>query len=358
MLTMRARRFLKNTRRKLNLNGNETVAFHKTKVKCYNYHKRGHFARECRAPRAQDNRNIKSIRRNVPVETTNSLALVSCNGLGGYDWSDQAEEGPNYVLMAYSTSSSESEAETVNIACYGKNKVLVTKHHNKTPYELLHGRTPALSFMRPFGCPVTILNTIDHLSKFDGKADERFFIGYSLNRKAFRVFNIRTRIVEETLHIRFSENTPKNAGSGPNWLFDIDTLTKTMNYQPVVVGTQSNDNAGTKDNNNVGQARKKKEPSKDYILLPLWTADPPFPQEPKSSQDAGFKPSNDVGNKFWTTAKSKTINGEVKIHALVDGMKVIITESSLRRDLQLTDEDGIDCLLNTTIFENLALIGA
>ncbi|GJV71326.1 putative ribonuclease H-like domain-containing protein [Tanacetum coccineum] len=96
-------------------------------------------------------------------------------------------------------------AEAVNTACYVQNRVLVVKPHNKTPYELFHGRTPTLSFMRPFGCPVTILNTIDHLGKFDGKADEGFFVGYSLNSKAFRVFNSRTRIVEEKLHIRFSE---------------------------------------------------------------------------------------------------------------------------------------------------------
>nr|GEY28469.1 hypothetical protein [Tanacetum cinerariifolium] len=97
---------------KLNLNENETVVFDKIKVECYNCHKRGHFTRECSAPRAQANRNKESIRRNVPVETTNSLALVSCDGLGGYDWSDQAKEGPNYALMAYSTSSSDSEVST------------------------------------------------------------------------------------------------------------------------------------------------------------------------------------------------------------------------------------------------------
>ncbi|GJR73316.1 retrovirus-related pol polyprotein from transposon TNT 1-94 [Tanacetum coccineum] len=94
--------------------------------------------------------------------------------------------------------------------------------------------------MRPFGCPVTILNTIDHLGKFDSKADEGFFVGYSLNSKAFRVFNSRTRIVEENLHIRFSENTPNVLGSGPDWLFDIYALTRTMNYEPIVAGTQSN----------------------------------------------------------------------------------------------------------------------
>ncbi|GJX36979.1 putative ribonuclease H-like domain-containing protein, partial [Tanacetum coccineum] len=140
----------------------------------------------------------------------------------------------------------EFSAEAVNTACYVQNKVLVTKPHNKTPYELFLGRKPALGFMRPFGCPVTILNTIDHLGKFDGKADEGFFVGYLINSKAFRVFNSRTRIVEENLHVQFSENTPNIAGSGPNWLFDIDALTKSMNYKPVVAGNQSNGNAGTK----------------------------------------------------------------------------------------------------------------
>ncbi|GJV99134.1 putative ribonuclease H-like domain-containing protein [Tanacetum coccineum] len=151
--------------------------------------------------------------------------------------------------------------------------------------------------MRPFGCPVTILNTIDHLGKFDGKADEGFFVGYSLNSKAFRVFNSRTRIVEENLHIRFSESTPNVVGSGPDWLFDIDALTRTMNYEPIVTGTQSNGFAGTKASNNAGQARKETEPVKDYILLPLWTADPPFSQDPKSSHDDGSKPSSDDGKK-------------------------------------------------------------
>nr|GEX75664.1 putative ribonuclease H-like domain-containing protein [Tanacetum cinerariifolium] len=67
-----------------------------------------------------------------------------------------------------------------------ENRVLVTKPHNKTPYELLIGRSPNLDFIRPFGCPVTILNTLDHLGKFEGKADEGFLVGYSINSKAFR----------------------------------------------------------------------------------------------------------------------------------------------------------------------------
>ncbi|GJX61326.1 ribonuclease H-like domain-containing protein [Tanacetum coccineum] len=108
MLTMRARRFLKNTGRKLTINGNETIGFDKSKVECYKCHKKGHFVRECRAPRNQDNKK-ESSRRSVHVETSTSTDLVSCDGLGGYDWSEQAEEGPNYALMAYSSSSSDSE---------------------------------------------------------------------------------------------------------------------------------------------------------------------------------------------------------------------------------------------------------
>nr|GEW18328.1 retrovirus-related Pol polyprotein from transposon TNT 1-94 [Tanacetum cinerariifolium] len=127
-------------------------------------------------------------------------------------------------------------AEAVNTACYVQNKVLVIKPHNKTPYELLLGRTPSIGFMKPFGCLVTILNTLDPLEKFDGKADEGFLVGYSINIKAFRVFNSRTRTVQETLHISFLENQPNVVGSSPKWLFDIDTLTQSMNYQPVFAG--------------------------------------------------------------------------------------------------------------------------
>ncbi|GKD14628.1 ribonuclease H-like domain-containing protein [Tanacetum coccineum] len=113
MLTMRARRFLKNTRRKFSVNGTETIRFDKSKVECYNCHKRGHFTRECRAPRNQENRNRESTRRSVPVETTTSNALISCDGFGDYDWSDQAEEGlTNFALMAYSFTSTNSEVST------------------------------------------------------------------------------------------------------------------------------------------------------------------------------------------------------------------------------------------------------
>ncbi|GKA52107.1 ribonuclease H-like domain-containing protein [Tanacetum coccineum] len=109
MLTMRARRFLKNTGRKLDMANKERIGFDKSKVECFNCHKRGDFAREYRAPRNQDSRNREPTIRTMPVEETTLNALVSqCDGFG-YDWSDQAEEGPtNFALMAYSSTSSSS----------------------------------------------------------------------------------------------------------------------------------------------------------------------------------------------------------------------------------------------------------
>ncbi|GJR48989.1 putative ribonuclease H-like domain-containing protein [Tanacetum coccineum] len=140
-------------------------------------------------------------------------------------------------------------AKAVNTACYVLNRVLVTKPHNKTPYELIIGRPPSVSFMRPFGCSVTILNTLDHLGKFNGKAEEGFLVGYFVNSKAFKVFNSQTRKVKENLHVNFLENKPNVVGQGPNWIFDIDSLTNSMNYQPVTVGNQTNKNAGPQEAN-------------------------------------------------------------------------------------------------------------
>nr|GEZ38666.1 ribonuclease H-like domain-containing protein [Tanacetum cinerariifolium] len=133
------------------------------------------------------------------------------------------------------------------------NKVLVVKPHFKTSFELFRGRTHALSFMRPFGCHVTILNTLDHLGKFNGKLDEWFFDGYSTNSKAFRVYNTRTRKVEEKLHIKLLENKPLIVGDEPMWLFDIDTLTESMNYVLVIVDSdgdiKNNDDPSTETKN-------------------------------------------------------------------------------------------------------------
>ncbi|GJV92404.1 ribonuclease H-like domain-containing protein [Tanacetum coccineum] len=133
MLNMRVRRFLNKTRRKINANGSKTIGFNKSKVECYNCHKKDHFARECRAPR--ENRNKEPVRRNVIVETIETKALVAQDGLG-YDWSDQAEEGPiKFSLMAYTSlgsSSSDSEVSTCSKACVKSYETLKEHYDNLT----------------------------------------------------------------------------------------------------------------------------------------------------------------------------------------------------------------------------------
>nr|GEV65729.1 hypothetical protein [Tanacetum cinerariifolium] len=160
-------------------------------------------------------------------------------------------------------------AEAVNTACYVQNRVLVNKSQNKTPYELFNSRIHAIGFLRPFGYHVMTLNTLDLLGKFDAKGDKGYFVGYSLSSKAFRVFNKRTKKVEENLHVDFLENKLIKKGAGPNWLFVIDTLTNSMNYVLVVVaGTSSTNISSTKDV--ASQAVKKDVSSLRYITLPNW----------------------------------------------------------------------------------------
>nr|GEV60113.1 putative ribonuclease H-like domain-containing protein [Tanacetum cinerariifolium] len=473
ILTMRAKRFLKKIRRKLNINGNETLGFNMSKVECYNCHKRGQFAREYRASRNQDTYHMESTRRNVPVETPTLTSLVSCDGnfmppkfdlsytgldefadkpvakntnsfkeetkairknsdaliieewvsddedenlideseallrvprknnMNSVDLKNIIPEGGFTCLFAKATSDESKlwhrrlgqlNFKTMNklvkgnlvrdlpsklfendqncVACQkGKQDRAFCKTKTKNsispPLHLLHMDLFSPTFvkilMKKMYClvviddnsmftwvsflatknetsgilksfitrienlvdhrvkvircdngtefnnsemnqfcemKVTILNTKDYLGKFDGKADEGFFVRYFLNSKAFRVFNSRTRIVEENLNIRFSVNTPHVLGSRPYWLFDIDVLSRIMNYEPIVAGTQSNGFASTKACDNAGQARKETNFIKDYILLPLWTVDPPFSQNPNSSQDDEFKPLSDDGKKI------------------------------------------------------------
>ena len=98
-------------------------------------------------------------------------------------------------------------AEAVNTACYVLNRVNIRAKTNKTPYELLKGKTPNLSHLHVFGCKCFILNNGKNvLGKFDAKADEGIFLGYSLVGHAYRIFNRRTLVVEESVNVSFDES--------------------------------------------------------------------------------------------------------------------------------------------------------
>nr|GEX11804.1 hypothetical protein [Tanacetum cinerariifolium] len=133
--------------------------------------------------------------------------------------------------------------DNVRTACYVLNRVLVTSPYNKTSYALLTGNIPSVSYFKPFGCHVTILNTSDHLGKFDGKADEGYIVGYSASNKAYMVYNVPNKRVEETMNMRFLEEKPNVQGLGQEWYFDLNYLTDTLGYKHV----QANQSVGTQE---------------------------------------------------------------------------------------------------------------
>ncbi|XP_043692925.1 uncharacterized protein LOC122643365, partial [Telopea speciosissima] len=100
-------------------------------------------------------------------------------------------------------------AEAVNTACYVLNRVLIRPILLKTPYELYHNKLPKVDYFKVFGCICYILNTKDNLGKFDAKADDGIFLGYSSNSRAYRVFNKKSLIIEESMNIKFKIE-PKN----------------------------------------------------------------------------------------------------------------------------------------------------
>ncbi|GKC40973.1 putative ribonuclease H-like domain-containing protein, partial [Tanacetum coccineum] len=176
----------------------------------------------------------------------------------------------------------------------------------------------------------------------------------SVNSKAFRVFNSRTRMVEENLHITFLENTPNLAGSGPNWLFDIDALTKSMNYKPVVAGNQSNGSAGTKACDDAGKASMETVPDKDYILLPLWPFDPLFSQSSKSSLYAGFKPSGEEQEKDANdNEKDSNANNTNNINTVSSTVNAASIEDNVVDEnivIECADDPNMPNLEDTSIF--------
>ncbi|GJW57987.1 putative ribonuclease H-like domain-containing protein [Tanacetum coccineum] len=190
--------------------------------------------------------------------------------------------------------------EAVRTACYVLNRVLVTSPHNKTPYALLTGNIPSVSHFKPFGCHVTILNTSDHLGKFDGKADEGYIVGYAASNRAYRVYNVHNKRVEETMNLRYFEEKPNVQGLGHEWYFDLDYLTDTLGYKRV----QANQSAGTHEasTNPAGtqDADSDSECDEQVIIIPSYPSHNLQEAEPKdTSSDEGDDSPHDSADEIF-----------------------------------------------------------
>nr|GEU38574.1 ribonuclease H-like domain-containing protein [Tanacetum cinerariifolium] len=163
-----------------------------------------------------------------------------------------------------------------------------------------------------------------------------------MNSKAFRVYNIRTRRVEEKLHVRFLEDKPIIVGAGPKWLFDIDMLTKSMNYVPVITGINSDDFVGTKDSIGVGKSNMETGSTQDYIFMPLWKdGSPLFNSSPKISSDAEKK-HDEVSDKKCKASNElnyafENLNTEYPDDPNIPGLETIATYSDSEEEADITN---------------------
>ncbi|GJW95107.1 putative ribonuclease H-like domain-containing protein [Tanacetum coccineum] len=214
------------------------------------------------------NKKVKAIRYDNGTEFKNAL-IIELYGSKG-------------IKRDYSNARTPQQNRTkaVRTACYVLNRVLVTSPPNKIPYALLIGNIPSVSHFKPFGCYVTILNTSDHLGKFDGKADEGYIVGYSTSNKAYRVYNVPNKRVEETMNLRYLEEKPNVQGLGHEWYFDLDYLTDTLGYNRdkanQSAGTQeaSTNPAGTQDANSDSECDEQVIIVPSYPLHRIQEAEP------------------------------------------------------------------------------------
>ncbi|GJT18991.1 putative ribonuclease H-like domain-containing protein [Tanacetum coccineum] len=378
LLSMRTRRFFQKTGRKITINRSDTARYDKSKVECFNCHKIGHFARECRGPRNQDsrNRNQDSSRRTINVEETSSKAMVAIDG-AGFDWSYMADDEvpTNMALMAFSDSerssnnlslkygpkTSKSASEDIsNEVRESPNAPLVKElvSDDKLEKKISHPQKEDQGYVDS-GCPRHMTRNMSYLSdfkEFDGgyvtfgggakggtitrkgtlKTSKLDFKDvYFVKDLQFNLFSVSqmcdkknsvlftdtgcfvlspdNKLADESQatldesmlwhrmlgHVNFKninklvkknlvrglplkhfENDQtcgaclkgkqhKASCDGPKWLFDIDVLTKSMNYVPVVAGKNSNNLVGIEESIGAGHSSKETGSSQTSIL-PLW----------------------------------------------------------------------------------------
>nr|GEZ42348.1 hypothetical protein [Tanacetum cinerariifolium] len=184
------------------------------------------------------------------------------------------------------------------------------------------------------------VNTAYNLGKFEAKGDEGYFIS-----KAFRVFNKRTKRIEENLHVEFLKNKAIEKGAGPNWLFDIDSLTKSMNYVPVVAGTNSTNFLGTKDT--ASQEVKKDVSSLRYIALSNWVYDAILePSSSKPQDDCSTDVPESSGNSNPTATSTNPPADQLEtltVETPIPTVSSPVPTASLNDSPELSiDSDGVE----------------
>nr|GEX63884.1 ribonuclease H-like domain-containing protein [Tanacetum cinerariifolium] len=206
----------------------------------------------------QLNKKDKAIKYDNGTEFQNARLIVLCGEKGiKRDYSNArtlqqnkvAERKNRTLIEAARSMLADSKlptmfwTEAVSTACYVLNRVSITKHHNQTPYELLSGKVPNIRHVKPFGCQVTILNTSNHLGKFEGKANDGFLVGYAAHNK----LNVQ--------------------GLGQEWYLDLDYLTDSLGYTRFKI----NPHAGTHTTNIIAGTHADDSKSKcdeQVILVP------------------------------------------------------------------------------------------